>query len=213
MRDCVFWVADKSMGETFFGFLSREDRCAQLGCGPFEFDRNEDLFVATGQNDPGIFKRADELLRPFQNTHRKAVVVLDCDWDTSPGQIEIRDAITQQLKASGWDAQRFIVIAIDPELEQWIWQDSPVLESALRHHGPQSLRATLSGRNLWPDAQVKPPKPKEVFIQIQHENGVKKSSSVFRRIASEVPIAACTDTEFQCLVNTLRAWFPAEGAA
>ena len=120
------------MGETFYGFLSREDRCTQLGCGPFEFDRDEDLFVATGHKDAsGIFKRADQLLRPFHNSHRKAVVVLDCEWDTSPGQAEIRKVITRQLIDSEWDNQQFVVIAINPELEQWIWQDSPVLEAAL----------------------------------------------------------------------------------
>jgi hypothetical protein len=54
MRDCVFLVADKTMRETFLGFLSRANRCDQLRCGPFEFDPNEDLFFAAGQNDPGL---------------------------------------------------------------------------------------------------------------------------------------------------------------
>ena len=213
MRDCVFFVADKSMSETFAGFFSRPDRCQQLNCGPFEFVRSEDLFVAAGQNDPGLYTRADELLRPFQNSHRRAVVALDCDWDGSPGQAAILDAIARQMMESGWDGERFVVIAIEPELEQWIWQDSTVLETALRHQGPPSLRSVLAQRDLWPAGLAKPPQPKEAFIQVQHENGVKKSSAIFGRIAKEVQIAGCTDAEFLKLAQTLRAWFPPEAEA
>lgn len=213
MRDCVFFVADKTMRETFLGFLGREDRDQQLGCGPFEFDPNEDLFFAAGQNDPGLWTRADELLRPFLISHHKAVVVLDCDWDGSPGQAAILARITRQLTDSGWDADRVVVIAIDPELEEWIWQDSPVLERELRHTGPTSLRSSLAKRGLWPVDRNKPPSPKQVLLQLQTENRVKKSSAVFKRIAAAVPIAACADPEFQRLKSQLRAWFPPEVAA
>lgn len=210
MRDCVFLVADKTMGETFRGFLGRADRDQQLGCGKFEFDPGEDVFVAAGQNDPGLWTRANELLQLFLASHHKAVVALDCKWDGSPGQAAILQRINQQLLDSGWDADRFVVIAINPELEEWIWQDSPVLEKELRHSGPTSLRLSLAERGLWPANQTKPPSPKEVFLQIQEENRVKKSSAVFKRIAAAVPIAACTDSEFQRLIAQLRAWFPAE---
>ncbi|MBA9847967.1 MAG: hypothetical protein QM625_11700 [Ralstonia sp.] len=39
---------------------------------------------------------------------------------------------------------------------------------------------------------------------------VKLSSSIFKRIASRVPVAACEDGEFRRLVAQLQAWFPAE---
>lgn len=210
MRDCVFFVADKTMRETFLGFLGREDRGNQLGCGAFEFDPGEDLFFAAGQNDPGLWTRANELVRPFLTTHHKAVVALDCAWNGSPGQAAILECISQQLQDSGWDTNRFVVIAINPELEEWIWQDSPILEKELRHSGPASLRLSLAERGLWPANQSKPPSPKEVFLQIQEENRVKKSSAVFKRIAAAVPIAACTDPEFKRLIAQLQAWFPAE---
>jgi hypothetical protein len=151
-------------------------------------------------------------MRPFHNTHHKAVVVLDCEWDGSPGQASIRDTISRQLVESGWEPARFAVIAIDPELEEWIWQDSPVLEKALRHQGATTLREMLAARNLWPLGLAKPPEPKKVFDQIRQENRVKKSSSVFRHIAAEVLIAACIDPEFQRLVAILQTWFPAEVA-
>jgi hypothetical protein len=210
MRDCVFFVADKTMRETFFGFLGREDRDDLLGGVAFQFDPGEDLFFAAGQNDPGLWTRANELLRPFQATHQKAVVAIDCAWEGSPGPAAILERINQQLQDSGWDANRFVVIAINPELEQWIWQDSPVLEKELRHSGPASLRLHLAERGLWPAHQAKPPNPKEVFLQVQQENRAKKSSAVFKRIAAAVPITTCADPEFQRLVAQLQVWFPAE---
>lgn len=213
MRDCVFFVADKTMQETFLGFLTREDRFEQLECGAFEFDPNQDLFFAAGQNDPGLFTRAGELLKPFTNTHRKLVVVLDCDWDASPGQTVIIQQISEQLAASGWEDNQFIVIAIDPELEQWIWQDSPILADELRHLGPVSLRSSLQARGLWPEGLLKPPTPKELFNQLRQENRVKKSSSIYKRIATAVPVAACQDNEFKRLVAQLQAWFPMEVGA
>ena len=210
MRDCVFFVADKTMRETFLGFLSREDRASQLGCGQFSFNPAEDLFFATGQNDPGLFTRAAELVQVFRRTHHKVVIVLDCDWDGSPGQAAIISQIEEHLMTSGWARERILVIAIEPELEQWIWQDSPILDDELRHAGPDSLRAALDARGLWPAHLPKPPSPKEIFNQIRHENRVKKSSSVFKRIAATVPVGACQDSEFHKLAAQLRSWFPAE---
>jgi len=212
-RDCVFFVADKTMRETFLGFLSREDRDEQLGCGAFTFDPAEDLFFAAGQNDCGLNKRADALLSAFLHSHQKVVVALDCEWDGSPGQVAIIQNISTQLLGSGWAADDVIVIAIEPELEQWIWQDSPVLADELRMDAPQGLKAALSARGLWPQDAAKPPSPKELFIQLRRENNVKLSSSVFKRIAANVPVAACQDSEFRRLVNQLQLWFPAEVAA
>lgn len=209
-RDCVYFVADKTMRETFLGFLSRKDRNEQLGCGDFIFDPAEDLFFAAGQNDCGLNKRADALLSAFLHSHKKVVIVLDCDWDGSPGQGAIIQNITSQLQESGWAPDDIVVIAIDPELEQWIWQDSPVLATELRIEAPQGLKAALSERGLWPQDVAKPPSPKELFIQLRRENNVKLSSSVFKRIAANVPVAACQDSEFRRLVSQLQIWFPVE---
>lgn len=209
-RDCAFYVADKTMRDTFEGFLSREDRCLQLGCGHFDFVPSEDLFFAGGQNDPGIFTRGGALVSSLINTHKKLVIALDCDWDGSPGQAEILSKVTNQLHQGGWAPQDVLVIAIEPELEQWIWQDSPVLAAELRMNAPQGLKAMLGQRGLWPAEAAKPPSPKDLFIQLRRENNVKLSSSIFKRIASKVPVAACEDGEFRRLLAQLRAWFPME---
>jgi phenylpyruvate tautomerase PptA (4-oxalocrotonate tautomerase family) len=212
-RDCVFFLADKTMRETFLGFLEREDRERELGCGNFSFDPAEDLFFAAGQNDPGLNKRAAALLDVFLHSHKKAVVVLDCEWEGSPGQAQIIHNITRQLHESGWKPEDVIVIAIDPELEQWIWQDSPVLAEELRIDDSQGLKSVLNQRGLWPQEAAKPPSPKALFDQLRRENNVKMSSAIFKRIATKVPVSQCQDSEFRRLTAKLREWFPAEGAA
>lgn len=64
-RDCVFLVADKNMEAMVQGFLLREAFHLSLGCGAFNFDPREDLFVAAGHTDPGLYKKASELTRGF----------------------------------------------------------------------------------------------------------------------------------------------------
>ena len=35
--------------------------------------------------DPGTYTTGEELLKPFQKTHRHAVLMLDAEWDGLPG--------------------------------------------------------------------------------------------------------------------------------
>jgi hypothetical protein len=109
MRDCVFLVADKNMEAAFRGFLGRSQFHQSLGCGVFDFDKNQDLLVS-GEHDPGVYTRAHEFLRSYQKTHRHAVVALDEAWDGSPKALRIEQKIRQDLELSGWEAERVEVV-------------------------------------------------------------------------------------------------------
>lgn len=74
MRDCIFLLADKNMEATFIGFLTRDGFHLSLGIRQFEFDPAEDLIVDESGSDPGVYTRAHEFLRPYQRTHRYAVI-------------------------------------------------------------------------------------------------------------------------------------------
>lgn len=63
MRDCVFLVADRNMEGAFTGFFMRDGFHLSLGIQHFAFDRTRDTLVASG-NDPDVYTRAHELLRP-----------------------------------------------------------------------------------------------------------------------------------------------------
>ena len=121
-RPCVILVADSNMAAAFRGFFQREGWHLSLGCAPFEINTQvgADLIVDEGGNDPGVYTKGHELLRPYQSSHQHAIVVLDCEWDGSPGKAAIEAHITGQLVASGWAADAVKVIAIDPELENWL---------------------------------------------------------------------------------------------
>ncbi|NEQ48438.1 MAG: hypothetical protein F6K00_34875 [Leptolyngbya sp. SIOISBB] len=156
MKDCVFLVADKNMEATFRGFLEREKFHLSLGVGPFDFD----VIVDSGGNDPGVYNYGHELLMPYQKTHRYAVVVLDQAWEGAPASHEIEQDIMANLTASGWTATDCTVIVIVPELEAWIWQDSPHLETAFQFNRAKldvGMRDWLKENGLWPEDAVKPP--------------------------------------------------------
>ena len=160
-RPCVILVADSNMAATFRGYFKRDRWHLSLGCSPFEIntDVGADLLVDEGGNDPGVYTKGHELLRPYQNSHHRALVVLDCEWEGSPGKQAIVDHITGNLIASGWLADAIKVIAIDPELENWLWQDKPHVATVLGYRGERNLRQHLADAGWWPVDAVKPPRP------------------------------------------------------
>lgn len=163
MRDCFFLLADKNMQATFEGFLTRPAFFRSLACGEFAFEPRLDLSVAAGDNDPGLYTRGHELLRPYQASHRHAVVALDADWDGSPGGEAISEHLTARIKATGWEADRFVVIVIDPELENWIWQQNDHVARGLGFSDSDELLADPDLRAAWPHEQAKPSSPKEIL--------------------------------------------------
>src|SRR5262245_49080712 len=94
MRDVIFLLAGGGMEQVLQGFLGRDQFHRSLGCGKFEFDPAQDVIVAPGR-DPGVYGLAHELLRPYERSHRRAVVMVDADWDRSPGATIMRKDISQ----------------------------------------------------------------------------------------------------------------------
>jgi hypothetical protein len=102
-----------------------------------------------------------------------------------------------------------VVLVIDPELEQWIWQDSIHVETALNHVAPPSLRASLQATGEWPASQMKPSDPKGSLERIVREKlHGNRSSSLYSKITSRVSVTYCQDAEFRMLRQQLQVWFP-----
>jgi hypothetical protein len=133
------------MRASFEGFLTRNGFHHSLGCGAFLFDSRSDIVVASGDNDPGLYVRGHELLRPFLSSHRYAVLVLDALWDGSPGAINIKKHLTERVLATGWKDDCFQVIVIEPELENWIWQKN---EHVARELGFDDLDEMTADRDF-----------------------------------------------------------------
>lgn len=213
-RPCVILVADSNMAAAFRGYLGRNQWHRSIGCTPFAFnpDVGGDLLVDEGGNDPGVYTRAHELLRPYLSTHARALVALDCDWEGSPGKQTIVDNITRRLVSNGWENEMVKVIAIEPELENWLWQDNPLVADALRYRGATNLRTLLAQQGLWPEADAKPPRPKEATEWVLRQTRRPRSSAIYEELAGRISIRGCTDEAFQELHTTLQGWFPTEVA-
>jgi phenylpyruvate tautomerase PptA (4-oxalocrotonate tautomerase family) len=213
-RPCVILVADNNMAATFRGYFARDQWHRSLGCAPFDFnpDLGKDLLVDEGGNDPGVYNRSHELLRPYLKSHQHALVALDCEWEGSPGQKTIIEHITDQLVASGWKKDAVKVIAIEPELENWLWQNNPLVAEALRYRSQPDLRSLLEQQGFWPADVAKPPRPKETAEWVLRQTRRPRSSAIYEELAGRISVKGCTDTAFLELNDTLRAWFPAEGA-
>jgi hypothetical protein len=195
------------MEAMFRGFLGRDKCHLSLRCKAFSFDPRHDLI--RGISDPNTYRQAHVLLRPFHRTHKHAVVVLDNDWNGSPGVERIREDVSHLLRINGWEAPRFEVIVINPELESWLWQESPIVDAAFRYAGGVSLRAWLRDRGMWADGEPKPARPKEAVAAVLKITRVPPSGAIYRQIVERVSITGCTDPAFALLCDSLRRWFPA----
>lgn len=215
-RPCVILVADNMMVGAIKGFFSNPQWHMKLGCSQFDFDPRTDLICDSLGNDQGVYTRAHELLRPYLTSYDKAIVILDCDWNGKhrKQRSDITKHITGNLAVNGWDQGKHRVIAIDPELENWLWQgDNPNVADALGYKGKGSLRELLKHQGLWKEGAAKPDDPKAAALWVLRQTGQPLSSSVYERLCAKVGLGGCVDPAFNDLRNALLEWFPAGAPA
>ncbi|MBI2433459.1 MAG: hypothetical protein HYV26_11365 [Candidatus Hydrogenedentes bacterium] len=208
MRDCLFLTADGAMKRVVSAFLKRE-RCHQtIGCAPFQFDERQDTVVAAGMNDPGLFKNAHLLLRVFLRSHAHAVVLIDATWDGSPGKEIIQLEIARHLAENGWDPARVSVIAIEPELESWVWITSRHFANCLGFDSVESLIEWATKHQFMIKGSLKPLDPKATVKAALRKHFIPYSSAIYERVVSKASVSGCIDPAFAELQAVLRRWFP-----
>jgi hypothetical protein len=215
VKDLLFFVADKNMAGAVGGLLERDQIHRIVGCTPFSFDARRDIKVAEGQNDPGLFTRANELLRPLAAEYAHAVVIVDEEWNGSPGAEDIERRLRAHLNDAGWTTENSLGLCVRPEADVWLWSDSPHSAKALGWTSWDELRPRLEQKGLLAAGKAKPERPKEAAEWALHNSPGKKvprSSALYRQISSQVSVQRCEDDALIRLLNALRAWFPAEGA-
>jgi hypothetical protein len=208
-RELVILVADGTMRAVFAAFFERQFHHV-LSCASFDFNPRLDLFNNPLEKDGGVHRRCHEILRPYLNTHRRALVVLDQQFGGERPAEEVRVEIEHRLNANGW-AGRATAAVIEPELEVLLWQDNVNVERALRHQGG-SLRQVLTADGRWPEGAPKPPAPKEVIQALIRTNRAGPPMVVYSQIAKAVSTVGCVDPAFRRMRDALRTWFPAEVA-
>lgn len=206
MRDLLVIVADKDTRQALLGLFERADWHAALGCRRIQISER-DIVEPAGQKDPGLFKRADELARPYLRTHQHLLVLLDCAWAGAPGRPEIENGIAERLKRNGWNAAAFEVIAIDPEVEIWLWSDTDALGEAFATEIDAKSGSSL-GDTIAELSERVADDPKRRLANLRDRLRIPASSAQFRRFASRARLDRCRDPAFARLRRALVRWFP-----
>jgi len=203
--DLVVVVADGGIEQAVRGMLSRPRALGIRSLQGVEYPKLHKL-------DQGSFESGHELAELYRTTHEHALIIFDFDWEGRP--TDDPNVMVEQVEAKldrTWGGRGRCVV-IDPELEVWIWSDSPHVAKALGWERMSELRQWLELRELWPPAVPKPTDPKQAYEQAIREKRVQKSNATFLKLAQSVSFERCNDHSFQRLVGILRGWFGASDA-
>ena len=123
-QDLIVVAADLDAKQSIVQLLQRPQ---SLGIRPIQFV--VDRYV---KRDSGCCRTSHEYLRPFARQFEYAMVVFDRDGSGRESQTrdEIESSVEQELAKNGW-RDRSAAIVIVPELEAWVWSDSPEVAKAL----------------------------------------------------------------------------------
>lgn len=205
MKDLVVLVPDKNVKFGIDGLLSRYE---SLNIRQISEDDYE-IFVHP-LHDPGVYHRAVDFLRPFLREYRYAAIFLDREGSGQEHRSsdEITGDIKTRLEDNGW-RDRLEVFVFDPELEIWVWTESPHTAGALGWDNYSELRDWLGQQGLWAQNALKPERPKEAVKMALKIKGIPRSSSIYKDIAQRVSLSRCQDQAFRNFRDILQKWFPA----
>jgi len=197
----VALVADKNAEFCVKGLLSRPQ---SLGIHRISVD----IFVHP-ESDPGCLLRAQDFLRPFWRQYDHALVMLDREGSGRDDQprTTLEADLEERLFANGW-ANRAAAIVVDPELDAWVWSDSPEVDAVLGWAGRHPpLRSWLRSRGFILRDQAKPTRPKETMEEALQVAARRRSSAIYLELAKRVSVERCVDPAFLKLKGTLQRWF------
>lgn len=199
-KDLILLVADGTMKAAFQAVLQRH---RALGIRQIQFD----IFVHP-HRDSGVRLRAANFLLPFVQQHAHALVFFDREGSGS--QDDAKDMVKKiedDLSRHGWE-DRAKAIVIDPELEAWVWSESPHVAEAL---GWKDRRVADILRELnQPVFGIKPQNPKEAMQAALRKSRRPLSASLHAQIAAKVSLTNCTDPAFCQFRSILSNWFPVD---
>jgi len=205
--DLVVLVADRSMEAAVRGLLSRPEALGIRRVG-------HEVYVHP-YRDPGCFQGGHDFLRPFVGRCGHGLLMFDRQGCGAEGQTReaLEQAVTRALSSAGW-GDRAAALVLDPELEAWVWSDSPHVSRCLGWEGREpDLRTWLRKEALWPEADLKPADPKAAVEAALRAVCKPRSSAIYDELARNVSFQRCSDPAFLKLRAVLTAWFPAQTAS
>ena len=202
-RDLHVLAADTDMLQGMKGLL---DRPRNLNVR--QIDYTIDRHVG---RDAGCRTAAVAHLGSLLNSHQHAIVIFDKDGcgREDASREEIQKDVELDLYRSGWGT-RAKAIVIEPELETWVWRESPHVADALGWNSYTELKSWLADRGHWPSEATKPPDPKSAMRAALRERRQRSSAALFGVLAGKVSLRRCQCPAFAELLETLGGWFPIE---
>jgi len=208
MRPLLFMVADKNMENALRGFFERNHWYKAIECAPIDFNPSRDILVAAGQNDPGIYVRANELLGNYSRKYDHVVVMVDAAWEGSPGAEAIRSKVRGHILNAGWQPGAGLELVLQPEVDVWLWSPSPHAAAAMGWPSWSELKEALEQEKFPMDALGKPVNPKAAAEWALRKRKKPRSSTIYKQVTSRVSLGRCRDPAMLALVAAMKRWFP-----
>lgn len=201
-HDLGVLVADRNMEYSIKGILERTES--------IKIKKIKYEIYTHPLRDPGCRNNGHDFLRPFVNLYEHALIIFDkegCGKEKNTTREELEKEIEKRLAISGW-GDRAAAIVIDPELENWLWSDSPEVDVVLGWKGKNpSLHHWLEDRGYLTGNSIKPSHPKDAVESALRIVNKPRSSSIFYQLANKVSLKRCQDPAFLKLKEKLFKWF------
>jgi len=201
--DLFVLTADRDIEQTVLGLLPRTQalqiRQVEAEVRPFS------------RHDGGCRVEGVSFLRSLRSQFNHALLMFDFDGSGAEEATatELERQLEEELRKAGWD-DHAAVIVIEPEIEAWVWADSPHVARILGWSDDREFRSWLNSEGLMKSSTPKPADPKNAMQAALRHVRKKTSSSIFKQLAEKVAFKGCTDRSFEKFVSTLRRWFPPE---
>ena len=180
-KDLIILAADLNMRLAFTRLL---DRHQSLGIRQISFD-----VIIHPHRDPGVLREAHNALQAQYRNYRYSLAVCDRE---GCGELASREELESNIETNlsrHW-LDRSAAIVIDPELEAWVWTESPALAKAVGWPGDfSSLRAWLLQAGFDFKNPVKPANPKEALEKVLRHNRKRRSSDLYGQLSSTVTLS------------------------
>ena len=202
-KDLIVLAADKNIEYALKGLFTRPQA---LGIRPI----NADIFIHP-QHDPGCTQHGVAFLSNFSKNYHHGLLMFDYEGSGREQRHqpqELQETLNREFDSSAW-GKRARAIVLSPELETWVWSDSPHVDDVAGWKNRQPpLKQWLVERGWLQSGEVKPNRPKEAFQAALREARIQRSSSLYQQIAQRVSLRRCADRSFQEFQAILRTWFP-----
>lgn len=202
-RDLIVLTACKDSEYALRGLLARPER---IGIRQVEAD-----FRVHPQKDNGCRSNPEGILRSQARLYRYALIVFDRDGsgeEKAGTASEVAERVEERLGKNGWEKGRVRAVVIEPELEAWVWSDSPQVEQILGWAGQDpGLRRWLESEGFLVPGQLKPHPPKDAVLGALAKVNKPRSARIYQELAETVSFRRCEDAAFARLLEILRVWF------